>query len=61
MEGRQNNAEPEIQIMTDNSPSRDTFNTPRFPAIPDYNCSEQDTDGRDTLETNLNVTALLLS
>ena len=61
MEGRQNNAEPEIQIMTDNSPLRDTFNTPSFPAIPDYNCSEQDADGRDTLETNLNVTALLLS
>ena len=34
---------------------------PRFPAISDYNGSEQDTDGHNTIETNLNVSALLLS
>ena len=47
--------------MTDDSPSRDTFNTPSFPAISDYDGLEQNTAGHNTLETNLNVTALLLS
>ena len=61
MEGRQNKGKPEIQTVTDDSPSRDTFNTPIFPAIPDNNGSEQDNDGHNTLVTNLNVTALLLS
>ena len=36
-------------------------NMPRFPAISDYNGSEQDADGHNTIETNLNVSALLLS
>ena len=31
--------------MTDDSPSQDNFNIPSFPARPDYNGSEQDTDG----------------
>ena len=61
MEGRQNNEEPEIDIMADDSPSRDTFNTPSFPARQDYNSLEQDTDGHNTLETNFNVSPLLLS
>ena len=47
--------------MTDDSPSRDTFNTPGFPTISDYDDLEQNTDGHITLETNLNVNALLLS
>ena len=33
-------------ILTDDSPSRDTFNTPSFPAAPDHNGSEQDTGGQ---------------
>ena len=48
--------------MTDDSPSRSIFNTPSFPAISDdYDGLEQTTDGHNTLETNLNVSALLLS
>ena len=47
--------------MTDDSPSRDTFNTSRFPTISYYDDLEQNTDGHITLETNLNVNALLLS
>ena len=47
--------------MTDNSPSRDTYNTPSFPAISDYDGLEQNIDGNNTLETNLNVSALLFS
>ena len=43
IEGRQNNGELEIH-------ARDTFNTPRFPAILDYNGLEQDIVGRSTLE-----------
>ena len=46
--------------MTDDSPSRNTFNTPSFPLISDYDGLEQNTDGHNTLETNLNVSALLL-
>ena len=40
--------------MTDDSLSRDTFNTPSFLAISDYDSLEQNTDGHNTLETNLN-------
>ena len=47
--------------MTDCSPSRDTFNTPNFPTISDYDGLEQNADGHITLETNLNVSALILS
>ena len=47
--------------MTDNSPSRDTFNTPSFPTISDYDGLEQNSHGHNTLETNLIVSALLLS
>ena len=36
-------------------------NTPSFTAISDYNGLEQDTDGHNTIKTNLNVSALLLS
>ena len=36
-------------------------NTPSFPAISEYIDSEQDTDGHNTIKTNLNVSALLLS
>ena len=46
--------------MTGHSPSQDTFNTSCFPAIPEYNGFEQDSDGHNALETNLNVSALLL-
>ena len=42
-------------------PSRDTSNTPSFPTILDYNGSEEDVDDHDTLDTNLNVSALFLS
>ena len=45
----------QCHIMTDDSPSRDTFNTSRFPTISDYDDLEQNTDGHITLETNLNV------
>ena len=46
--------------MTDNSLSRDnTCNTPSFPTISDDDL-EQNTDGHIALETNLNVSALLL-
>ena len=41
--------------MTDDSPSRDTFNTSKFPTISYYDDLEQNTDGHITLETNLNV------
>ena len=60
MDGRQNKGEPEIYILTDDSLSRDTYNTPSFPAISDYNGLKQDTDGHNTLKTNLNVGELLL-
>ena len=50
----------QYHIMTDDSPSRDTFNTSSFPTILDYDDLEQNTDGHITLETNLNVSALLL-
>ena len=50
-----------IDIITDDSPSQDTSNTPNFPAISNYNGLEQNTDGHNTLETNLNVSVLLLS
>ena len=47
--------------MTDDFPSRDTFNTPSFPIISDCDNLEQNTDDHITLETNLNAIALLLS
>ena len=47
--------------MTDDSPSWDTFNTPSFPAVSDYDGLEQNIDGHNILETNLNVSALFLS
>ena len=46
-------------IMTDDSTSRDTFNTPSFPSISDYDGLEQNTDSHNTLETNLNVSACI--
>ena len=36
-------------------------NTSSFRAVSAYNGSEQDTDSHDTIKTNLNVSALLLS
>ena len=47
--------------MIDDSPSQGTFNTTSFPTISGYECLEQNTDGHNILETNLNVSALLLS
>ena len=47
--------------MTDGSPSQDTLYTPSFLTIPDYNGLEQGTNDYNTLETNLNVSTLLLS
>ena len=48
--------------MTDNSLSRDnTCNTLSVPTISDYDDLEQNTDCRITPETNLNVSALVLS
>ena len=47
--------------MTDDLPSRDTCNTPSFPAISDYEGLEQNTHGHNTPETNLIVSALLSS
>ena len=41
--------------MTDDYPSREESNTPSFPAKSDYNGLEQNTDGHNTLDTNLNV------
>ena len=47
--------------MTDDLPSRDTFNTSGFPTISDYDDLKQSADDHITLEANLNVSALLLS
>ena len=47
--------------MTNDSPSRDTSNTASFPTISDYDGLQQNTDGHNTVETNLNVSALRLS
>ena len=47
--------------MTDDSPLRDTSNTSSFSAISDYDGSKQNTDGHNTLETRLDISALLLS
>ena len=41
--------------MADDSPSRDTFRTPSFSIILDYDILEQNTNGHNTLVTNLNV------
>ena len=45
----------QYHIMTDDSPSRNTCNTPSFPTISDYDGLEQNTHGHNNLETNLNV------
>ena len=47
--------------MTDDSPSRGTCNTSSFPTISDFDGLGQNTHGHNTLETNLIVSALLLS
>ena len=47
--------------MTDDAPLRDTSNTSGFSAISDYDGSKQNTDGHNTLETKLDISALLLS
>ena len=41
--------------MTDDSTSRNTFNTSSLPTISDYDDLEQNTDGHVTLETNFNM------
>ena len=61
MEGKQNSAEPRIYTMADKSPSRETRSTPNPPTLSYDIGSEGNTDGRNTLETNLDVSALLLS
>ena len=61
MEGKQNSAKPEINTMAHKSPSRDTPNTPSSPRLSGYNGSERNFDGHNNLETNLDVSALLLS
>ena len=61
MEGREKNGEPEVHIMTDDSPLQEKPNTPSFSTISDYNSSQQDTDDHNTPKTNLNVSTLLLS
>ena len=47
--------------MTYYLPSRDTSNTPSFPAISHYDGFEENTDNHKTLETSLDVSPLLLS
>ena len=47
--------------MADNSISQDTPSAPSSPKISDYNGSEPNPDGHNTLETNLAVSTLLLS
>ena len=47
--------------MIDDSPSQGTFNTRSFPTISGYDGLEQNTDDHNILETNLKVSALLLS
>ena len=47
--------------MADKSPSRDTRSTPNPPTVSYYTGSERNTDGRNNQETNLDVSALLLS
>ena len=61
MEGKQNSAEPEIYSMADKYPSRDTPSAPNPPTLSCYIGSERNTDDRNTLETNLDVSVLLLS
>ena len=48
-------------IMTDDSPSRNTFNKLSFPTISDYDGLEQKTECQNSLDTNFNVRALHLS
>ena len=47
--------------MADDSPSRHIFNTPSFPTTSTCDGLEENIDGHNTLETHLNVTALVLS
>ena len=61
MERKQNSAETRIYTMADKSPSRDTRSTPNPPTLSYYTRSERNTDGRNNQETNLDVSALLLS
>ena len=48
-------------IMTDDSPSQNMLNTPSFPTISDYDGLEQNKECHNTLDTNFNVRALILS
>ena len=50
----------QYHIKTDDSPSRNLFNSPIFPAISNYDGLEQNNDSHNILETNLNVSMLLL-
>ena len=61
MEGKQNSAELEIYSMADKYTSRDTPSTPNPPTLACCIGSERNTDDRNTPETNLDVSALLLS
>ena len=61
MQGKQNSAEPEIYSMADKCPSQDTPSTPNPPTLSCYIGYERNTDDRNTPETNLDVSALLLS
>ena len=47
--------------MADDSPSWHIFNTPSFPTMSTCDGLEENIDGRNTLETNLNERALVLS
>ena len=47
--------------MKDDLPLWGTFNAPSIPTISDYDYLEQNIDGHNTLETNLNISVLLLS
>ena len=60
MEGGKNSGKHEQYIMADDSPSPDTPSTLTSPTISDDG-SEKDADGNYIPETNLNVSALLLS
>ena len=47
--------------MTDDSPSRDTFDYPSFLTISDYDALEQNTNGNNTLEANLKCITFIIS
>ena len=61
VEGKQNSGQSETYIMADNSPSWDTPSSPSSPTISNYNGSGRNADDHNTLETNLEVSTLLLS